>query len=143
MDKEELTKRAEALQKELDALKVEINKPENNNQERDEWFTKICLDIKPVLENGNINWLNSKGELIFYDTKNSYIYYSYYKIWTVLRDKYNMKGGDIKQYVTDMLLTVLNWGGKTPQIQTLCYLPSLLTVLNWGGKTPYFDNTKK
>lgn len=69
MNKEELIEKQQALLKELEAVTTEINNP-NNNPSAEEWFKELIQDIKPRIDdNSNIDWVNSKGEWVFYDKK--------------------------------------------------------------------------
>ncbi len=68
--------------------------------------------------NSRFEILNNEGEWLFdidYDSKNPHFWYSNYRIYKVILDKYQINHDDIQEVMESILITHLNLNGVTPQ----------------------------
>ena len=114
MNKEEVKKQIESLDKEVEKLKSIINAPdkaENHFIELWNGTTNIIDGLYP-----NSIFLKKDGVILFeQDLKDGWLICNFELVWSIFEKEYNMNYKEIQSFIKNILETRLNCKGLTPQ----------------------------
>ena len=119
MKKETLNEKIAAMEKELAAMKLEVNQPEISNTEKArEWLVNFLnkndgkFEIQ-VEKDAHTYYRN--GQWLFQlDLKNNGLWVYYYSTWLILQTKYSLNYNEIQQLIKDVVGEAFNCKGFTP-----------------------------
>ena len=118
MNKENLNEKISAMEKELAAMKLEVNQPEGKDGDAKAWLLSLLPTLTAKWKNGNIKWINGDNEGVFeQDYKSECLRFSYYRVYLILKNKYNLKYNDIQSIITDVVVEALKCKDLTPRYE--------------------------
>ena len=84
-------------------------------------------NLKPVEEDGRIFYVDNDNLPLFYyykkdqESKNSYYYINYHRIWSFFEDVMGYNYNEIQEIIKEWLGTTYNLRGLTPLVSTQCF----------------------
>lgn len=116
MNKETLSEKIAAMEKELAAMKAEVNKAETKNiAGATKWLQELLPTLTAKYLNVYIVWRNEKEEWIFQqDYKNGRLWYSYYRVYKILNAEYRMNQSECDELITNVVAEAFKCKQLTP-----------------------------
>ena len=120
MKKETLNEKIAAMEKELAAMKLEVNQPEISNTEKArEWLVNFLnkndgkFEIQ-VEKDAHTYYRN--GQWLFrLDLKNKNLWVYHYSTWLILQTKYSLNYNEIQQLIQNVVGEAFNCEDFTPK----------------------------
>ena len=118
MKKETLNEKIAAMEKELAAMKLEVNQPEISNTEKArEWLFNFLNENDGKFEiqvKKDTHTYYRNGQWLFQlDLKNNNLWVYYYSTWLILQTKYSLNYNEIQQLIKDVVGEAFNCKGFT------------------------------
>ena len=133
MNKENLNEKIAAMEKELAAMKLEESQLKGKWEGRT-WLLSLLPTLTGKLESGNITWSNSDNEWMFEQNyEKRLLSYSYYRVYLILKDKYELDDNIIESIIADVAGGALKCRGLTPNCYTSFQDNILLRKLKEGN----------
>ena len=102
MNKQQALNKIELLKKELDELQKIVDKPTISKEER---FLQLIdgLTVKIDQKKYPNSVFLFKGNHFYFEIEKTYIWCSYYKVWSVFEKEYEMEYADVQVFIKDQL----------------------------------------
>lgn len=117
MEKQEILKKIESLEKEIKDLKDNIDGKSKEQEMSNFLFSMLNKTIREITDVDIVTYYRATdNEWLFQeDYGNGYLWVRYSLIWKVFEEKFGLKDKEIKDFIKGWIETNTKWKGLTPQ----------------------------